>query len=97
MYGAAAAHNRAMAEFVDADPRLIGVAMVPLDNPTKALTELRAALDLGLGAACVASEAPRGRSPRHPDHDPVWALLEETRTPFILHVGSSDLSIAPEL
>ncbi|MGD8829526.1 MAG: hypothetical protein PVF57_02885, partial [Pseudomonadales bacterium] len=31
-YGAAAAHNRAMAEFCAGDERLIGVAMVPLQD-----------------------------------------------------------------
>ncbi len=38
-YGAANAHNRAMAAFCEGDRRLIGVAMVPLDDPQRALLE----------------------------------------------------------
>jgi predicted TIM-barrel fold metal-dependent hydrolase len=92
-YGAAAAHNRSMAEFEDADDRLIGVAMVPLDDPDLALKEINTALDMGLGAVWISADAPGGRSPGHPLHDPIWATLAERGVPFILHVGSAPLSI----
>ena len=92
-YGAARAHNRAMAEFCAGDARLIGVAMVPLDDPSQALEEIDRALDLGLGAVWISADAPGGRSPGHPLHEPIWATLAERRVPFILHVGSADLSI----
>ena len=92
-YGAAAAHNRAMADFVSADPRMIGVAMVPLDDPDRALSEIHAALDMGLGAIWISADAPGGRSPGHPMHDRIWGTLAERGVPFILHVGSSALSI----
>lgn len=95
-YAAAAAHNRSMAEFCAEDSRLIGVALVPLDDPAEALRLLDEALRLGLGAAWIPSRAPGGRSPGHPLHDPLWRRLEETRTPFIQHVGSSTLAIADE-
>ena len=95
-YAAADAHNRAMAEFCDGDARLIGVAMAPLDDPDRALSTVNAALELGLGAIWVPSRAPGGRSPGHPDHDAIWRRLQESRTPFILHVGSSSLSIPNE-
>ena len=36
---------------------------------------------------------PGGRSPGHVSHEPIWAMLAERRLPFILHVGSSPLSI----
>ena len=93
---AAAAHNRAMAEFCEGDARLIGVAIVPLDEPDAALALIDEALDLKLGAVWIPSRAPGGRSPGHPLHDAVWRRLEETGTPFILHVGSSSLSVADE-
>ena len=92
-YATARAHNRAMAEFCGADPRLIGVAMVPLDDPVQALAEIEFAAELGLGAVWVAADPPGGRSPGHPDHETIWATLAERRLPFILHVGSSPLSI----
>ena len=95
-YAAAGAHNRAMAEFCDGEPRLMGVAMVPLTDPARAVVEINAALDLGLQSIWIASDAPGGRSPGHPDHDAIWATLEERRVPFLLHVGSSPLNIADE-
>ncbi len=95
-YGAASAHNRAIAAFCEGDPRLIGVAMVPLDDPERALREIGRALDLGLGAVWIGADAPGGRSPGHPLHDPIWATLAERRVPFILHVGSAPLSVADE-
>lgn len=92
-YAAARAHNRAMADFCREDARLIGVAMVTLDEPDRAVAEIETALKLGLGAVWIPSEPPGGRSPGHPLHDPVWALLAESGVPFILHVGSSDLNV----
>lgn len=92
-YPAARAHNRAMAAFCNADPRLIGVAIVPLDDVELALAEIAYAHSLGLGAIWVAASAPGGRSPGHADHDRIWAMLAERRLPFILHVGSAPLSI----
>ena len=92
-YATARAHNRAMAEFCDADARLIGVAMVPLDDPERALPEIERASALGLGAIWISADAPGGRSPGHPAHDRIWATLAERGLPFILHVGSSALSI----
>ena len=95
-YAAAAAHNRSMAEFCAGDHRLLGVALVPLDEPRQALATIDEALRLGLGAVWIPSRAPGGRSPGHPYHDAIWRRLEETSTPFLLHVGSSSLAIADE-
>ena len=92
----AAAHNGAMGEFCDGDRRLIGVAIAPLDEPDSALALIDEALGLKLGAVWIPSRAPGGRSPGHPLHDPIWRYLEETGTPFILHVGSSSLSVPDE-
>ena len=92
-YGAAAAHNRAMQAFCEKDSRLIGVAMVPFQDPVRALVEIEQAIKLNLGAIWIAAEAPGGRSPGHPDHHYLWATLAEAGLPFILHVGSSPLTI----
>src|SRR5215472_9450721 len=54
-YPAARAHNRAMAAFCGRDRRLIGVAMVPLDDPAAALEEIARAAELGLGAIWIAA------------------------------------------
>lgn len=95
-YGGYRAHNRAMAGFCAADPRLVGVALCDLDDPGLAVAELDAALALGLGLVWLPARAPGGRSPGHPDHDAFWARLAEAGVPFVLHVGSGALPIGDE-
>ena len=92
-YPIARAHNRAMAAFCEADRRLIGVAIVPLDDPAQALAEIDRATAMGLGAVWISADPPGGRSPGHPAHEAIWATLAERGLPFILHVGSSPLQI----
>ncbi len=95
-YGATRAHNRAMAEFCADDERLIGVALLPLDNPDRAIAEMEAALSMGLGAMWVPHRPAGGRSPGHTDLDPVWALMANAKVPFVLHVGGDPLQIEPD-
>ena len=92
-YGATRAHNRHMAEFCAEDPRLMGVGIVPLDDPEHAIRELEWALDAGLDSIWVPHRAPIERSPGHVDFDPFWARLEESGTPFLLHVGGAPLQV----
>ena len=93
-YGAARAHNRHMADFCRADARMIGVAVIPLDDPALALAELDFALKSGLGAAWLPHRPCGDRSPGHVDFDPLWARLAEARVPFVLHVGGAPLQLA---
>ena len=90
-YGATRAHNRHMVDFCQADDRLLGVGIVPLDSPEHALTELKFAIDSGLKAIWVPHRAPIDMSPGHVYLEPFWALLAESGTPFVLHVGGSPL------
>jgi len=90
-YGATRAHNRHMSEFCAADDRLMGVAVIPLDDPTLAIAELDWVLDNGLEAVWVPHRAPIGHAPGHVDLEPFWARLAESNTPFLLHVGGSPL------
>ncbi len=98
MYAGARAHSRAMAEFCDGDERLFAVAMIPLDDPERALEELEEALRLGCRAVQVPSDAPggfsEGFSPAHVDLEPFWARLAEARVPVVLHVGGGHLAPA---
>ncbi|WP_428121483.1 amidohydrolase family protein [Candidatus Poriferisodalis sp.] len=94
-YGAARAHNRGMAEFCADDDRLIGVALLPLDDPRMALAEMEHALELGLGAMWIPHRPAGGASPGHNDLDPVWARMAEAGVPFVLHVGGEPLQIKP--
>jgi len=93
-YGAARAHNRHMADFCAADDRLMGVAIVPLDEPQLAMAELERVLGEGLAAAWVPHRPPGERAPGHVDFDPFWARLAESNTPFVLHVGGAPLQLA---
>jgi len=95
-YAAAKAHNRSVAEFCGQDRRLIGVAMTPIDEPDQALEVIEEAIKMGLGAMWIPSRSPGGRSPGHPDLDVIWSVLQEAKIPFILHVGSDQLSIPNE-
>ena len=66
-YGAARAHNRHMADFCQSDDRLMGVAVVPLDDPQAAILEVDSILESGLEAVWVPHRAPIGMSPGHTD------------------------------
>ncbi len=94
-YGATRAHNRAMGEFCAVDNRLMGVGIVPLDDPHSALVELEFALDAGLEAIWVPHHPAGEQSPGHVDLAPFWRRLAESGTPFVLHVGGSPLQLDP--
>jgi len=94
-YGAARAHNRSMAEFCAADDRMIGVALLPLDDPDRAIAEFDHAVGLGLGAMWVPHRPAGGASPGHDNLDPIWARLAEAGIPAVLHVGGNPLQIKP--
>ncbi|MDP3749878.1 MAG: amidohydrolase family protein [Phenylobacterium sp.] len=93
-YGATRAHNRHMADFCADDARLLGVAIVPLDEPALAMAELDAAIAAGLKAVWIPHRPCGERSPGHVDFDPFWARLAESGTPFLLHVGGAPLQQA---
>jgi uncharacterized protein len=93
-YGAARAHNRHMAEFCASDERLMGVAVVPLDDPDLAMAELDFVLESGLESVWAPHRPCGDRSPGHVDLDPFWARLSESGTPFTLHVGGAPLQLA---
>jgi uncharacterized protein len=93
-YGAARAHNRHMADFCSEDPRLMGVAIVPLDEPSFAMEELDFAIKNNLEAVWIPHRPCGDKSPGHVDFDPFWARLVESDTPFVLHVGGSPLQLA---
>jgi predicted TIM-barrel fold metal-dependent hydrolase len=95
MYAATRAHARAMVDFCSSDSRLMPVTLIPLDHPEDAISELKAALELGCRAIQVPSDAPRGDvkgfSPSHRDLEPFWAMLAEAGVPLVLHIGGGHL------
>jgi predicted TIM-barrel fold metal-dependent hydrolase len=87
-YGGADALNRAMAAFCADDPRLLAVASVPWADPTRTIETARRAIDEGCRAVMVPTDLPRGVvSPTHPDHHPLWELLEAENVPVVSHIG----------
>ena len=92
-YGATRAHNRHMAEFCGHDDRLMGVAIVPMDDPALAIAELDFAIEAGLKAVWAPHRPCGDKSPGHVEFDPFWARLAESGTPFLLHVGGSPLQL----
>ena len=94
-YAGSRAHNRAMAEFCADDPRMLGVGIVPLHDPVRTLAEAEYAIGLGCRALWLRAMPDGDRSPGHPDLDPFWAHLEETGTPFIVHIGAQNQQIRP--
>jgi len=93
-YAAVRAHNRHMAEFCGSDARLMGVTIVPLDEPELAIAELDFVIESGLKAVWVPHRACGDKSPGHVAFDPFWARLAEANVPFVLHVGGSPLQLA---
>jgi len=91
LYGGTEALNRAMVAFCEPDARLKAVGYLPLNDPERARRTLELALDAGVAAVWVPSDAPGPFSPTHVDLDPVWARLAEAGVPFVLHVGGGKL------
>lgn len=94
-YGGSRALNRGVADFCAGDKRLVGVGMVPLDDPDRALHEVNLAIAAGIGAIWLPAAPAGGRSPGHPDLDPVWRRMSEAGVPFMLHVGGSPPVLDP--
>ncbi len=86
-YGGARAHNRAMGDFCAGDKRLMGVAVVPLDEPELARAEIVNAAKFGCKAVWLAAAPAGDKSPGHGDLDIVWQTMVEHNLPFMLHVG----------
>lgn len=93
--GGTRALNRAMNAFCADDPRLVPVASVPWLSPKDTFALAVHALDDGAGAVMVPSHPGKGISPTHPDHDRLWATLEERGIPFMIHIGGGGRTLKP--
>ncbi len=88
VYGGCDALNRGMADFCADDARLKSVGFLSLRDPERALQSLDLALELGINAIWIPSDAQEGRAPSHIAYDPLWAKMEEAGVPVTLHIGS---------
>ena len=90
LYGAAAATNRAQAEFCAADRRLLPVGYVPLADLERAPRAAQQALELGMKALLVPWACPRNHATSHIALDAVWGQAAEAGVPVLFHVGVAD-------
>ncbi|MGE5596392.1 MAG: amidohydrolase family protein [Hyphomicrobiales bacterium] len=81
------AYNRWVYDFMGGHTkRIYPMAHIPLHSPQLALAELRRCLKLGFKGMFLAPEPVLGKSPAHPDFDPLWHELEDAGLPVCLHV-----------
>jgi len=85
-YAAARALTRGMLDFCARDPRLLPVTFVPLQDPERAIAEVRFALEAGIKGVTISPLPPAAHSITHPVIHPLYALLEEHGVPLLFHV-----------
>src|SRR5579872_452284 len=81
-YATAEAHNRMMVDFCSVDRRFLGTGYVPLVDFERAIVTARNAIAMGCKALLVPSKPPKGHSPSHIAHDPIWAMAQEAGLPI---------------
>ena len=86
-YGVARAHNRAMVDFCEVDPRLLPVLHVPLMDIDRAVDFAAEAIASGAAALMLPSACPKRHSPSHIGFDRLWAQAQEAGIPIVFHVG----------
>ena len=81
------AYNRWCEDFRgDQAHRIFPMAHVAMHDPKLAHDELKRCLKAGFRGMFLAPEPVHGRSPLHPDFDPIWHELEDAGLPVCLHV-----------
>ena len=81
------AYNDWMAEFCAHDPkRLVGLAMISLDEVEHAVSELHRARSLGLRGALIPNSLAPEATYGDPAFDPVWAAAAELEMPLSMHI-----------
>lgn len=83
------AYNRWLYDFAASDPeRLIGVALVGLQDPDLAAADARYAVEeLGFRGVMVRPNPYKNRNMHHPDYDGFYATLVELDVPLATHEG----------
>ena len=81
-------YNDWLAEFISYDPkRLIGSAMIPMDDVGWAISELERTTKLGFRTPMIHAAPPEGCPPyRDETYDGFWACAQELSAPVTLHI-----------
>ena len=81
------AYNDWLAEFCSHNPkRLIGAALISLEDVAEGANELRRVAKNGLKGAMIWGAPPRERPYTSREYDPFWEAAQELQTPLSLHV-----------
>jgi predicted TIM-barrel fold metal-dependent hydrolase len=81
------AYNDWLAEFCAYNPnRLIGTALISLEDIGEGINELQRAAKIGLRGAMIWGAPPRERPYTSKEYDPFWACAQELQMPLSLHV-----------
>ncbi len=81
------AYNDWIAEFCSHNPkRLIGIALISLEDIGEGAKELRRAAKTGLRGAMIWGAPPREKPYTSHEYDPFWAAAQELQMPLSLHV-----------
>lgn len=85
---ASAVYNDWLADFMAHDPkRLLGAAMIPMDDVEWAVEELERTAKMGFCTPMIHAAPPEGSPPyRDRSYDPFWARAEEIGVPVTLHI-----------
>jgi len=76
--------------FMTASPRLLAVALLPVQEIGEAVTELRRCVtELGMPGAVLTAVIHGGRTVAGPEFDPLWAAAEELDVPISTHGGTT--------
>ena len=81
------AYNDWIAEFCSYNrKRLIGIALISLEDIGEAVKELERAAKIGLRGAMIWGAPPREKPYTSHEYDPFWAAAQELQMPLSLHV-----------
>ncbi len=80
------AYNDWMAGYCATAPdRLVGLALLPMQDPDAALAELQRALRMGYRGGCIPCTSPADRPYHDRSFDPVWGLAQEAGFSLSMH------------
>lgn len=95
-YEVASAANRAQIAFCDADPRLLPVAYIPLQDFELATSCAIEAINAGAASLLIPNRMPKDHAHSHIAFDSIWARAQEAGIPIVMHVATPDLVMPPQ-
>ena len=95
-YEVASAANRAQIAFRDADPRLLPVAYIPLQDFDLATSCATEAINAGAASLLIPNRMPKDHAHSHIAFDSIWARAQEAGIPIVMHVATPDLVMPPQ-